>query len=163
MTLRHQLRNSLGSVFRPQDHILFSRLWTVPSGLVPRVLCLIASCLSIIINLFCGPCQGLLFFYSSCLLHFNIKCTLHLSSIYEKVLTMASKKEKIVKVVLPILTLSYLFLFLYLSPPLSLLLLITLAHIIPGLGYYNCQLNTLLDSNLFPLKTILCTVTRAIY
>ena len=42
VTLRRQLRNSLGSVFRPQDHILFSRLWTVPSGLVPRVLCLIA-------------------------------------------------------------------------------------------------------------------------
>ena len=97
------------------------------------------------------------------LTHVNIKCTLNLSLIYEKVLIMASKKEKIVKAVLPILTLSYLLLFLYLSPPLSLLLLITLAHIIPGLGYYNCQLNTLLDSNLFPLKTILCTVTRAIY
>ena len=68
MTLRRQLRNSLGSVFRPQDHILFARLWTVPSGLVPRVSCLIASCLLIIINFFCGPCRGLLFFYSSCLL-----------------------------------------------------------------------------------------------
>lgn len=77
------------------------------------------------------------------LTHFNIKCTLPLGSIYEKVLTMASKKEKIVKVVLPILTLSYLFLFLYVSPPLSLLLLITLAHIIPGLDYYNCQLYAL--------------------
>lgn len=97
------------------------------------------------------------------LTHFNIKCTLHLSSIYEKVLTVASKKEKIVKVVLQILTLSHLFLFLYLSPPLSLLLLITLAHIIPGLGYYSCQLNALLDSNLVPLKAVLCTVTRAIY
>ena len=68
MTLRRQLRNSLGSVFRPQDHILFSRLWTVPSSLVPRVSYLIASSLSIIINFFCGPCRGLLFFYSSCLL-----------------------------------------------------------------------------------------------
>ena len=68
MTLRCQLRNSLGSVFWPQDHILFSRLWTVPSGLVPRVSCLIASSLSIIINFFCSPCWGLLFFYSSCLL-----------------------------------------------------------------------------------------------
>ena len=28
VTLRHQLRNSLGSVFWPQNHILFSRLWT---------------------------------------------------------------------------------------------------------------------------------------
>ena len=37
MTLRHQLRNSLGSVFQLQDHILFSRLWIVPSGLVPKV------------------------------------------------------------------------------------------------------------------------------
>ena len=69
MWLRCQLRNSLGSVFQPQDHILFSRLWTVPSGLVPRISCLIASSLSIIINLFCGPCRGLLFFYSSSLLH----------------------------------------------------------------------------------------------
>jgi len=43
-----QLRNSLGSVFRPQDHILFSELWTVPSDLVPRVSCLIASSLLII-------------------------------------------------------------------------------------------------------------------
>ena len=68
VTLRCQLRNSLGSVFRPQDHILFARLWTVPSGLVPRVSCLIASSLLIIINFFCGPCRGLLFFYSSCLL-----------------------------------------------------------------------------------------------
>ena len=68
MTLRRQLRNSLGSVFWPQNHILFSRLWTVPSGLFPRVSCLIAFSLSIIINLFCGPCRGLLFFYSSCLL-----------------------------------------------------------------------------------------------
>ena len=68
MTLRCQLRKSLGSVFWPQDHILFSRLWTVPSGLFPRVSYLIASSLSIIINLFCGPCWGLLFFYSSCLL-----------------------------------------------------------------------------------------------
>ena len=67
MTLRCQLRNSLGSVFCPQDHILFSRLWTVPSGLVPRVSCLVASSLSIIINFFCGLCRGL-FFYSSCLL-----------------------------------------------------------------------------------------------
>ena len=50
-----------------QDHILFSRLWTVPSGLVPRVSCLIASSLSI--NFFCGPCWCLLLFYSSCLLH----------------------------------------------------------------------------------------------
>ena len=48
MTLRRQLRNSLGLVFQPQDHILFSRLWTVPSGLVPRVSCLVASSLSII-------------------------------------------------------------------------------------------------------------------
>ena len=39
-----------------------------PSGLVSRVSCLIASSLSIIINFFCSPCQGLLFFYSSCLL-----------------------------------------------------------------------------------------------
>ena len=69
MTLRCQLRNSLGSVFWPQDRILFSRLWTVPSGLVPRVSCLIATSLSIIMSLFCGPCQGLIFFYSSCLLH----------------------------------------------------------------------------------------------
>ena len=69
MTLRHQLRNCLGSVFRPQDHILFSRLWTLPSGLVPRVSCLIASSLSVIINCFWGPCQCLLFLYSSCLLH----------------------------------------------------------------------------------------------
>ena len=67
VTLRCQLRNSLGSVFCPQDHILFSRLWTVPSGLVPRVSCLVASSLSIIINFFCGLCRGL-FFYSSCLL-----------------------------------------------------------------------------------------------
>ena len=36
--------------------------------LFPRVSCLIAFSLSIIINLFCGPCRGLLFFYSSCLL-----------------------------------------------------------------------------------------------
>ena len=36
--------------------------------LFPRVSCLIASSLSIIINFFCGPCWGLLFFYSSCLL-----------------------------------------------------------------------------------------------
>ena len=28
VTLRSQLRNSLGSVFWPQDHILFLRLWT---------------------------------------------------------------------------------------------------------------------------------------
>ena len=69
VTLRRQLRNSLGLVFRPQDHILFSRLWTVPSGFVPRVSCHIASSLSIIISFFCGPCRGLLFFYSSCLLH----------------------------------------------------------------------------------------------
>ena len=69
VTLRHQLRNSLGSVFQLQDQILFSRLWTVPSGLVPRVSCLIASSLSIIINFFCGTCQGLLLFYSFCLLH----------------------------------------------------------------------------------------------
>ena len=70
VTLRHQLGNSLGSVFWPQDHILFSRLWTVPSGLVPRVSCLIASSLSIIIkNFFCSPCRGLLLFYSFCLLH----------------------------------------------------------------------------------------------
>ena len=32
VTLRCHLRNSLGSIFWPQDHILFSRLWTVPSG-----------------------------------------------------------------------------------------------------------------------------------
>ena len=69
MTLRGQLGNSLGLVSRPQDHILFSRLWTVPSGLIPRVPCLKASSLSIIINSFCGPHRGLLFFYSSCLLH----------------------------------------------------------------------------------------------
>ena len=69
VTLRRQLGNSLGLVFWPRDHILFSRLWTVPSGLVPRVSCLIASSLSIIIHFSCGPCQGLLFFYSSCLLH----------------------------------------------------------------------------------------------
>ena len=69
VTLRCQLRNSLGSVFWPQDHILFSRLWTVPSGLVPRVSCHIASSLSIIINFFCGHCPGLLFFYSYCVLH----------------------------------------------------------------------------------------------
>ena len=42
-----------GVGFRPQDHILFSRLWTVPSGLVPRVSCLTAFSLSIIINFFC--------------------------------------------------------------------------------------------------------------
>ena len=58
-----------GVGFLPQDHILFSRLWTVPSGLVPRVSCLIASSLSIITNFFCNPCWGLLFFFSSCLLH----------------------------------------------------------------------------------------------
>ena len=74
MTLRCQLRNSLGSVFRPQDHILFSSLWTVPSGLVPRVSCLVASSLSIIINFFSGSCQGLLFFYSFCLLHSSLIC-----------------------------------------------------------------------------------------
>ena len=68
MILRHQLRNRLWSVFWPQDRILFSRSWTVPSGLVPRVSCLIASSLSMIINFFCGPSGGLLFFYSSCLL-----------------------------------------------------------------------------------------------
>ena len=39
------------------------------SGFVPRVSCLIASSLSIIKNSFCGPFWGLLFFYSSCLLH----------------------------------------------------------------------------------------------
>ena len=69
MTLRCQLGKSLVSVFWPQDHIWFSRLWTAPSGLVPKVSCFIASSLSIIINLFCSPCWGLLFFYSSCLLH----------------------------------------------------------------------------------------------
>ena len=61
VSLRRQLRNSLGSVFQPQDHILFSRLWTVPSGLVPRISCLITSSLPIIINLFCSPCWGLQF------------------------------------------------------------------------------------------------------
>ena len=69
VSLRCQLRNSLGLVFWTQDHILFSRLWTLPSGLVPRVSCLIASSLSIIINFFCGPYRGMLFFYSSCLLY----------------------------------------------------------------------------------------------
>ena len=73
VTLRCWLRNSLGSVFQPQDHILFSRLWTVPSGLVPRVSCLTASSLSIIINFFFDPCRGLLFFNSSCLLHVMIE------------------------------------------------------------------------------------------
>ena len=68
VTLRSQFRNSLGSVFWPLDHILFSSLWTVPSGFVLKVSCLIASSLSITIHFFCGPCQGLLFFYSSCLL-----------------------------------------------------------------------------------------------
>ena len=72
VTLRCQLGNSLGSVFQSQDHILFSRLWTVPSGLVRSVSCLIASSLSIIINLFCGPCGGLFLFYSSCLLQDTI-------------------------------------------------------------------------------------------
>ena len=66
VTLRRQLRNSLGLIFWSQDHILFSRLWTVPSGLVPRVSCLIASSLLIIINFFCSPCWGLLYFYFSC-------------------------------------------------------------------------------------------------
>ena len=76
MTLRRQLRNSLESVSRPHNRILFSRLWTVPSGLVSRVSCFIASSLSIIINLFCSPCQGLLFFYSSCFLRqYNGFCT----------------------------------------------------------------------------------------
>ena len=50
----------------PGSYLVF-RLWTVPSGLVPRVSCLIASSLSIITNFFCSPCWGLLFFYSSCL------------------------------------------------------------------------------------------------
>ena len=72
VTLRCQLGNSLGSVFWPHDHILFSSIWTVPSGLAPRVVCFIASSLSIIINFFCSPCQGLLLFYSSCLLQQNI-------------------------------------------------------------------------------------------
>ena len=79
VTLKCQLRNSLGSVFQPQDHILFSRLWAVPSGLVPRVSCLIASSLSIIINFFCGPCWGLLFFYSFCLLKDSITDSMDLS------------------------------------------------------------------------------------
>jgi len=54
VTLRCHLRNSLGLVFWPQDNILFSRLWTIPSGLVPRVSCLITPSLSIIINFFCS-------------------------------------------------------------------------------------------------------------
>ena len=37
--------------------------------LVPRLSCLKASSLSIIINYFCSLYKGLLFFYSSCLLH----------------------------------------------------------------------------------------------
>ena len=80
MTLRCQLRNSLGSVFWPQDYILFSRLWTVPSGLVLRVSCLIASSLSIIINFFCSPCWGLLFFYYACFLHMTLNFWEHLAS-----------------------------------------------------------------------------------
>ena len=81
VTLRCQLRNSLGSVFWLQDHILFSRLWAGPSGLVPRVSCLIASSLSIIINFFCGPCRGLLFFYSSCPLQQGIWFMSYLSDL----------------------------------------------------------------------------------
>ena len=69
MSLRRQLGNSLVSIFWPQDHIWVSRLWTVPSEFVPIVSCLIASSLSIIINFFCGPYRGMLFFYSSCLLY----------------------------------------------------------------------------------------------
>ena len=52
---------------------------TVPSGFVPRVSCLIASSLSIIINSSCGPCQGLLFFYSSCLLQDGITDSMDMS------------------------------------------------------------------------------------
>ena len=52
---------------------------TVPSGLVPIVSCLIESSLSIIINLFCGPCRGLLFFYSSCLLQDGITDSMDMS------------------------------------------------------------------------------------
>ena len=66
MTLRHQLRYSLGfsdpriiSCF--QDYELF------PLDLF-QVSCLIAPSLLIMINFFCSPCRGLLFFYSSCLL-----------------------------------------------------------------------------------------------
>ena len=67
MTLRCQLRQSgVGSDPRIiscfQDYELF------PLDLFPRVSCLTASSLSTIINFFCGPCRGLLFFYSSCLL-----------------------------------------------------------------------------------------------
>ena len=79
VTLRCQLRNSLGSIFQPQYHILFSRLWTVPSGLVLRVSCLIASSLSIIINFFRSPCWGLLFFYSFCLLQDGITDSMDMS------------------------------------------------------------------------------------
>ena len=72
VTLRRQLGNSLGLVFWPRDHILFSRLWTGPSGFVSRVSWLTASSLLIIINFSCSPCRGLLLFYSSCLLHLTL-------------------------------------------------------------------------------------------
>ena len=82
VTLRRHLKNSLGLVWWPQYHILFSRLWTAPSGLVPRLSGLIASSLSIIINFFCSPCQGLLFFYSSYLLQNTIEDSIKICKSY---------------------------------------------------------------------------------
>ena len=51
----------------PEPYLVFKImncfLWTCPKSLLPD------SIQFIIINLSCGPCQGLLFFYCSCLLH----------------------------------------------------------------------------------------------
>ena len=66
----------------PVPGILQARTLECPSGLVPRVSCLIASSLSIIINFFCSPCQGLLFFYSSYLLQNTIEDSIKICKSY---------------------------------------------------------------------------------
>ena len=66
--VRYQLRNSLGRFSNPRIISCFQDYELFPLDLF-RVSCLIVSSLSIIINFFCGPCRGLLFFYSSCCLH----------------------------------------------------------------------------------------------